>query len=86
MSHQERDKVSDALKEQWFNKGEYVIREGESGNRFYIIEEGSAVATKTLSAGSAPTQVKSYTPGTYFGERALLTDEPRAANIIATSD
>ena len=28
-------------------------------------------------------EVKSYQPGEYFGELALLRNEPRAANIIA---
>jgi CRP-like cAMP-binding protein len=30
--------------------------------------------------------VKEYVKGNYFGERALLTSDKRAANIVVTSD
>lgn len=40
MDPYERSKLSDALKEEKYKKGEYVIREGEIGNCFYIIIEG----------------------------------------------
>jgi CRP-like cAMP-binding protein len=36
-----------------------------------------------LEPGNAPVEVFKYGPGDYFGERALLKNEPRAANIIA---
>jgi len=36
-----------------------------------------------LEPGKPAQVVKEYGPGGYFGERSLLTDEPRAANIIA---
>jgi len=50
-----------------------------------LISEGTCEATKNLG-GAEPQKVKDYTKGDYFGERALLTSEFRAANIIVTSD
>ena len=50
---------------------------------FYLLVSGEAIATKSLSAGQAAQEVKHYGPGDYFGELALLRNEPRAANVIA---
>lgn len=47
----ELSQVSDALKSANYNKGDYVIKESEMGDVFYIIEEGEAIATKTLEPG-----------------------------------
>ena len=86
MDPYERSKLGDAVIEQKFKKGDYVITEGEAGTTFYLISEGSAVATKSLGEGEAPVEVKKYERGNYFGERALLTSENRAANIVVTSE
>ena len=83
MDTYERSKLSDAIVEKWFEEDEYVIKEGEEGNVFYLIMSGQAVATKTLEPGKPPVTVASYSEGEYFGERALMKNEPRAANIIA---
>jgi cAMP-dependent protein kinase regulator len=48
MDHYERSKLADALKEEKFNPGEYVIKEGEIGEKFYMILEGEGYATKVL--------------------------------------
>jgi len=81
----ERSQIADALRSVSFAQGEYVIKEGEWGEVFYVVEQGQAVATKTLTPGQAPVEVKQYREGEYFGELALLKGEPRAANIIAKS-
>ncbi len=82
----ELTQISDALKGNVYKKGEYIIKEGESGDVFYILEEGEAIATKTLEAGKAAQEIKRYGPGEYFGERALIKGEPRYANIEVVSD
>ena len=85
MEPYERSRLSEAFKEEEYAAGDYIIKEGEEGNVFYILEEGEAYATKVLNPGEAATEVKQYKIGDYFGERALLKNEPRAANVIARS-
>ena len=63
-----------------------MIREGQEGTVFYIVMSGKASASKTMEPGKPPVEVMKYQEGDYFGERALLKNEPRAANIIASTD
>lgn len=51
-----------------------------------MIESGEAVATKALNPHEETKEVMHYKPGDYFGERALMKNEPRAANVIAKTD
>jgi MFS family permease len=60
--------------------GETVVREGDLGDRFYVIESGSLAATfegRPLSTMG---------PGECFGEIALLRDVPRTATVTAVED
>ena len=63
-----------------------VIREGDDGNSFFMVMKGNAIATKTIEPGKPASTVYEYKEGDYFGERALLKNEPRAANIVATTE
>lgn len=72
MDAYERSKLADAIKEEWYHPDDYVIREGEEGNVFYLVMSGEAIATKTLEPGKPPQEVFRYKSGDYFGERALL--------------
>ena len=83
MEPYERSKLADAFTEKNVRAGEFIIREGEEGKELFLLQEGTAVATKTLNAGQAPEQVMEYRVGDYFGERALIKNEPRAANVVA---
>ena len=46
MDHYERLKLSDALKEEKFQEGDFIIKQGEEGNVFYMLMEGECEATK----------------------------------------
>lgn len=51
MDPYERQKIADALIEEKYRRGEYIIREGDIGDKFYLISEGEAIATKVLEQG-----------------------------------
>ncbi len=59
--------------------GEAIIREGESGDAFYILRSGSAEVIKESDGGRVLNRLKA---GDSFGELALLTGQARAATII----
>ena len=79
----ELGQICDALKTENFEKGEAIIKQGDRGDIFYILDEGSAHAEKVFEEGKKPEKVKDYQSGGYFGELALLKGEPRAATIVA---
>ena len=79
----ERMTVADALKERTFPAGTTVLQEGDVGSEFYIIENGEVKCTKKNVASEVSPRLG---PGAYFGERALLTNEARAATVTAVTD
>lgn len=51
MDPYERSKLGDAVREETFQEKEYIIREGDAGDKFYMISEGTAIATKNQKEG-----------------------------------
>ena len=60
-----------------------MITEGDQGKDLFFVYGGTAEAHKWIEGKD--TVVMSYRIGDYFGERALIKNEPRAASIVATS-
>ena len=60
--------------------GIHLINQGDVGDRFYILEEGRALATVDGH------EVARYDAGGYFGEIALLRDVPRTATVTMLTD
>ena len=60
-------------------EGTVLTREGRSGREFFVLIDGTAQVTKE---GKRIVDVGS---GDWFGEIALLTDQPRTATVTATS-
>ncbi|KAG3033021.1 hypothetical protein PC120_g2131 [Phytophthora cactorum] len=67
-----------------FTKGDRIIKKGERGNVLYIIKSGAVVCTDV--GDSHRMESVRLTENDYFGERALMTLEPRAANVTAETD
>merc|ERR1719320_1195718 len=66
-----------------FQQGEVILKQNEEGDRFYLIISGACEWTKILPSGKYESGELSM--GDYFGERALIKAEKRAATIIAKS-
>jgi len=65
MSLPERLKAVDALQPVTFAAGEIIMREGESGDTFYIVEEGEVVVTRDENGHEVELARKGR--GDYFG-------------------
>ncbi len=77
------DAMALAIQKDKFKKGHVIVREGERGDIFYLIESGSVDVFKKDN-GHRP--ITTLTTGQFFGERALLTEDVRQATCIATSE
>ncbi len=64
--------------------GENIVKEGESGDSFYVIKQGKAMVTR--KQGSKEETLAALTAGNFFGEDALISDAPRNATVTMTSD
>jgi len=82
VSKAEKAKLADALVEQTFYKGETIIKQGDEGVTFYIVSEGQVDVEVN---GKKVSQVTPASNPNFFGERALLNDDVRAATIKAAS-
>jgi len=76
--------LADALAEEKYEDGSTVCTQGEPGDYFYIIKEGTAVCTKKNAETGAEDVVANLDSGKYFGEIALLTEKPRQATVKAS--
>lgn len=75
------EQLATALKKREVESGEEVVREGERGEVMYIVESG-ALEASVKDVGV----VMKYGAGAFFGELALVNDEPRKATITAKED
>lgn len=75
-------RLAGVMRVQAFQDKAYIIRQGEEGSRFYIINEGEVKCTRTGADGKEEELIR-LSPQEFFGERALITNEPRKANVIA---
>ena len=71
-------KVANLLKKEFFRTNTEIVRQGDRGDKFYIIRAGSVTVTK---AGEG--KVAELSRGEFFGERALLHDIERQATVTA---
>jgi CRP-like cAMP-binding protein len=75
-------RVSEVCREQTFVSGEYVFREGEAGNRLYLIVEGEVRISRTIP-GSGEEALAVLKKGAMFGEMAVFDRSERSTDAIS---
>lgn len=77
--------VVDAMTEKLVSVGEDVIVQGDIGDYFYVVEEGTFHVYLSKD-GEPEAKVLEYGPGGSFGELALMYNAPRAATVRCIQD
>ncbi|XP_019635302.1 PREDICTED: cGMP-dependent protein kinase 2-like isoform X6 [Branchiostoma belcheri] len=83
LPHAKLSKIADCLEVDFYHEGEYIIREGQTGDTFFIIIEGEVKVTQKIEGVEEPKVIKTLSRGETFGEKALLSEDKRTANVIA---
>jgi len=77
--------VLDAMFERRVTEGEYVIKQGDDGDNFYVVDSGAYDVYVKIDGEPEPKKVMNYDNQGSFGELALMYNLPRAATVQATS-
>ncbi|CAR21165.1 cAMP-dependent protein kinase regulatory subunit [Lachancea thermotolerans] len=72
--------VINSLEEKTVKQSQEIIKQGDEGDYFYIVEKG----TVDFYVGNE--KVNTSGPGSSFGELALMYNSPRAATVVANTD
>ena len=63
-----------------------IIRQGDPGGYYYVIEEGYCDVTREPAGGGREIHLAELGPGDGFGEEALVSNMPRNASVTMRSD
>ena len=66
-----------------YQGGVDIVTQGKGGAGLFIVVSGGAEAIRVRTDGSKAV-VNTFGPTDFFGELALLDDEPRTASVVAT--
>lgn len=84
LSFGQLQQIRDSMTEVSAAEGDSIFRQGDVGDSFFVVMSGEAeVLRKSAEEGAEEVQVALLGEATYFGERALLKNEVRAASIRA---
>lgn len=67
-----------------YRDGEIIIRQGETGNNMYVIQDGEVEVI--LESGDHEIQLDVHGPGAFFGEMAIFDRDVRSATVRALGE
>jgi putative ABC transport system ATP-binding protein len=77
--------VAERMRRAKFAPGTAIVRQGEIGDKFYLIRKGSVDVRMGIGTPGEH-GVALLKEGEFFGERALITGEPRNATVVAREE
>jgi len=80
LSDEDLEAIGQKVQMQYFGKDQVVFEEGDYGEEMYIIKRGKVEVLREFSV------IAELADGAFFGEMALVSDEPRNAGIRALTD
>ena len=83
LEYEQMQEVIDAMFEKTVNPGEHVIEQGDDGDNFYVIDNGTFDVTAMTDQG--PRKVHQFEDKGSFGELALMYNMPRSASVTAVT-
>ncbi|CAG05402.1 unnamed protein product, partial [Tetraodon nigroviridis] len=79
-------KLADVLEETHYGDSDYIIRQGATGDTFFIISEGQVKVSQQGSPSDEQVAVTLLSKGDWFGEQALKGEDVRTASYTAVGD
>ena len=79
-----RKRMLDISQRLAFAANDVVVKEGDPGDSFYVITKGSVAVT--VDDFGTQRQVAVLGRGSFFGEMAVITNQPRSATVTAVAD
>ncbi len=85
MTLEQLEAINQLVTEEQYLAGEMIFQEGDVGGELYLLVEGEVSVVKNHGE---PGEVKLATLNgvSYFGEMAILDDEPRSASVLVSKD
>jgi putative ABC transport system ATP-binding protein len=78
--------IAERMQTRRFARGDVIIRQGDPGETFYLVRSGSVDVTRRAGPADTEDHITTLSPGTCFGERALIEDELRNASVTAAEE
>jgi cAMP-dependent protein kinase regulator len=82
VSKKDIKRLAAAMTPHLFRPDEVLLKKGDAGRDFWILQEGKVKATD-IAYGSSKFEDQSYGPGDHFGALALVKEEPLSANVTS---